>query len=99
MLHRSGYSVLPYASPREAIEFLGGGSREVDLLITDMVMPGMSGPELVRQAVARRPDLPVLYVSGYGDSASHEIPGPHLLKPFTHESLACKVREALAGKG
>jgi two-component system, cell cycle sensor histidine kinase and response regulator CckA len=96
MLHRSGYSVLPYASPREALEFLKTGPSGIDLLITDMVMPGMSGPELVRQASARLPHMPVLYVSGYADSAGSDIPGPYLQKPFTHESLASKVREALA---
>jgi two-component system, cell cycle sensor histidine kinase and response regulator CckA len=94
MLHRSGYTVLPYASPREALEFLSHRAHEVDLMITDMVMPGMSGPELV--AASRLPNLPVLFVSGYADSVGQDIPGPHLQKPFTLESLALKVREALA---
>jgi len=96
MLHRSGYTVLPYASPREALEFINSGAPEIDLLITDMVMPGMSGPELVRQAASRLPNVPVLYVSGYADSAGNDMPGPYLQKPFTHESLAAKVRDALA---
>ena len=96
MLHRSGYTVLAYASPREALEFINSGAPEIDLLITDMVMPGMSGPELVRQAASRLPNVPVLYVSGYADSAGNDMPGPYLQKPFTHESLAAKVRDALA---
>jgi len=96
MLHRSGYSVFSYASPREALDFVNQGAPELDLMITDMVMPGMSGPELVRQASLRLPNIPVLYVSGYADSAERDIPGPCLQKPFTHESLALKVRDALA---
>ena len=96
MLHRSGYSVRAFASPREALDFINGGPPEIDLLITDMVMPGMSGPELVRQAASRLSNVPVLYVSGYADSPGDEIPGPCLQKPFTHESLAAKVRDALA---
>ena len=96
MLHRSGYSVLAYASPQEAFEFLNNDAPHIDLLITDMVMPGMSGPELVRQVSLRFPNMPVLYVSGYADSAGYDVSGPYLQKPFTHESLAAKVREALA---
>ena len=98
MLHRSGYTVLPYATPREALEFLRNGAQQhhVDLLITDMVMPGMSGPELARQASSRLPNMPALYVSGYADSVGQDIPGPYLQKPFTIESLSLKVREALA---
>jgi two-component system, cell cycle sensor histidine kinase and response regulator CckA len=72
----------------------------LDLLISDVIMPGMNGPELAGQLRAIRPDLRILYVSGYTDSVIDTEcefePGTGFLhKPFTTEQLASKVREIL----
>ena len=70
------------------------------MLLTDVVMPGLSGPELARRLMASRPRLRVLYVSGYPDEAMAsqgllEPDASFLQKPFTPETLARRVREIL----
>jgi two-component system cell cycle sensor histidine kinase/response regulator CckA len=72
----------------------------IDVLLTDVVMPGASGPELVKQLVARQPGLKVIYMSGYTDEAlgRHGVLNPgiaFLHKPFTSETLGEKIREVL----
>jgi nitrogen-specific signal transduction histidine kinase len=100
ILSRAGYVVLEAASPTEADAVLGDPAAVVDLLITDVVLPGESGPQLFDRAVQKRPNLRVLYMSGYTDDAvSRErllAPGVAFIqKPFTAEDLARKVREVL----
>ncbi|MDO6414683.1 MHYT domain-containing protein [Sphingomonas sp. BIUV-7] len=69
-----------------------------DLVVTDQLMPGMTGLELIARIRADRPGLPVLLVSGYADLAPADAPDVHLLtKPFTQRSLAQAVRAALGG--
>jgi YesN/AraC family two-component response regulator len=67
---------------------------EIHLVITDILMPGMSGRKMAECLTARRPDMKVLYVSGYGDAkAQNDL---HFLqKPFSTEELATKIREIL----
>ena len=70
------------------------------MLLTDVVMPGASGPELTRQLVERRPALKVIYMSGYTEDAivHHGVLNPgiaFLHKPFTSETLGRKIREVL----
>lgn len=94
-----GYSVIAMSSPRDAIEAIRGGSIP-DLLFTDVVMPEMSGRELVEQVKALRPDLKILYTTGYTRNAIvHNGTldrGTELLsKPYTIEELAGKVRAIL----
>ena len=72
----------------------------IDVLLTDVVMPGASGPELTRQLVERRPALKVIYMSGYTEDAivQHGVLKPgiaFLHKPFTSETLGPKIREVL----
>ncbi len=74
----------------------------VDLLFTDVVLPGMSGRELANRALALRPELPVLFTTGYTRNAiihhGRLDPGVQLLsKPFAQHDLARKVREMLDG--
>jgi two-component system cell cycle sensor histidine kinase/response regulator CckA len=99
LLQRQGYSVLVAANAIEALAlFERNGS--TDLLLTDVVMRGVSGPELANQPVERRPTLRVVYMSGYTDEAivHHGILEPGVIflnKPFTSETLGRKVRDAL----
>ena len=67
----------------------------IDMLITDIVMPGMSGPELASCLTERQPGLPVMFISGYTDSPDALPPGANLLqKPFTRTALLRAVAEA-----
>jgi signal transduction histidine kinase len=101
VLETAGYRVLEAASAEAALNVCEGinGTR-IDLLLTDVVMPGMSGNEMSKILLARQPDMPVLYMSGYTDDAivEHGVlePGINFLqKPFSPGALAMKVREVL----
>jgi CheY-like chemotaxis protein len=99
ILSRQGYEVLEAASGQEALTVLGSAAR-VDLLLTDVMMPGMNGVELSRQALSANPHLRVLFVSGYTDESvleAGEFPAgtAFLQKPFTLGGLLGKVREVL----
>ena len=71
---------------------------EIDLMVLDFAMPGMNGAEVAREARARRPQLPILFVTGYADTAALPEPGEEgvLRKPFREEELAAKLRSVLA---
>ncbi|MDP3911069.1 MAG: response regulator [Gemmatimonadales bacterium] len=102
VLSGHGYTVLEAAEPAEALALVGRHGGEIALLVTDVVMPGMSGRELAQQVEAVRPDLLVLYMSGYTDDAivNHgvlEAGVAFLQKPFTPAGLLRKVREVLDG--
>jgi PAS domain S-box-containing protein len=101
-LERSGYAVLGAASAIDALAMLDARGWAVDLVVTDMVMPGMDGRELVRRLGERRPELPVICMSGHmewGTSAEHPAApwGPErlLAKPFAFSDLLRRVRESL----
>jgi CheY-like chemotaxis protein len=101
VLEGAGYRVLEAASAEAAIDLCGQiNGDKIDLLLTDVVMPGMSGNEMSRVLLAKQPDMPVLYMSGYTDDAivQHGVleAGINFLqKPFTPGALALKVREVL----
>jgi CheY-like chemotaxis protein len=95
MLGRLGYRVVAAPGGAEGLDLVRSPSVRIDLLVTDVVMPGMSGPELASRAREVRPDLPVLFVSGY-PQATAGGKAAVLAKPFTVESLAASVRAALA---
>ena len=104
ILQRSGYRVISAQSGPEALELYRGRLTEVDMLLSDVVMPAMSGRELADHLTAIRPDLRVLYMSGYTDDAivHHRVLDPGILlvaKPFTKASLLDRVREVLARSG
>jgi two-component system, cell cycle sensor histidine kinase and response regulator CckA len=94
VLERGGFSVLEAAGPAEAIEHCRS-DEEIDLLVTDLVLPGMSGTALVERIASERPGLRVLYTSGYVDE-SLEATANVLEKPFTPDDLLRKVN-ALVG--
>ena len=101
VLETAGYRVLEAASAEAALKICENinGTR-IDLVLTDVVMPGMSGNDMSKILLARQPDMPVLYMSGYTDDAivQHGVlePGINFLqKPFTPGALAMKVREVL----
>jgi CheY-like chemotaxis protein len=101
VLRALGYSVLEAALGKEAMEIAATHPSAIDLLLTDVVMPGYSGAELARQLVESRPSLKVLYMSGYTDEAiiHHGVLAAniaYLQKPFTPSVLATKVREVLS---
>ena len=100
-LKQHGYEVLAAASGEEAIEIVGRGA-DIGLLVTDVVMPGISGLDLAKTLVRQKPRLPVIVMSGYMDQLMKEDltrePLPLLPKPFTPTQLRQKVAEVL-GKG
>jgi two-component system cell cycle sensor histidine kinase/response regulator CckA len=99
-LRRRGYTVYEARNAEEAIEWFSKSASKVQLLVTDVVMPGLSGPNLAARLVRINPDLRVLYMSGYTDDAT-VVQGnfwggvPLLQKPFTPAQLAESVRTAL----
>ncbi|HXE89608.1 MAG TPA: ATP-binding protein [Terriglobales bacterium] len=103
ILAGSGYHVLPAGSVVEAERFCRQHAGNLDLLLTDVVMPGMSGRDLARRLAVMRPRMRVLYMSGYTDNVIVHRgvldPGTHFLqKPFTPRTLLEKVREVLDGR-
>ena len=99
-LEAAGFRVLSAGSGEEALEVAANHGGTFDLLLTDVVMPGINGRTLAEQLLPRQPGMRVLYMSGYTDSfiAGHGVlePGTQLLhKPFTDEVLLRKVREVL----
>jgi two-component system cell cycle sensor histidine kinase/response regulator CckA len=98
----AGFRVSTAESGEDALEVAARYAGTFDLLLTDVVMPGMNGRVLAEQLLPRQPGMKVLYMSGYTDSfiSGHGVlePGTHLLhKPFTEEVLIQKVREVLDG--
>jgi signal transduction histidine kinase/ActR/RegA family two-component response regulator len=99
-LTRAGYRVLSAAAPGEALRLFEQHTREVALLLTDVVMPEMHGPALARRLGAVRPELPVLFMSGYSDAIPADSAGTEraafLAKPFAPADLIRAVAELLA---
>jgi CheY-like chemotaxis protein len=99
ILRREGYQVAEVESAEEALAMVR--TTPVRLLITDVKLPGMSGPDLARKLHATTPALKVVYISGYTDdptarTASYPPGAGFLPKPFTLSTLIAKVRETLA---
>ena len=100
MLERKGYTVLAANSPEESIQLAETHAHQIDLLLTDVVMPGMNGRDLARHLVSIHPELKCLFMSGY---TAHVIAQHGVLeqsvrfieKPFSLNTLASKVREVL----
>jgi CheY-like chemotaxis protein len=100
LLARQGYRVLEASSGSAALALAREYRERVDLLLTDVVMPQMSGPDLAREVRSAHPEIKVLFMSGYTDNAialQGSLPAstPFVQKPFTSATLQRKVREAL----
>ncbi|MEK7766009.1 MAG: ATP-binding protein, partial [bacterium] len=101
-LRGQGYTVLAAPAPAAALALSDGHAPPIDLLVTDMVMPGMGGQELAKLLAARRPAMKILFISGYAEQAAYRqnligAGQAFLQKPFTPRGLARKVREVLEG--
>ena len=99
MLSRNGYGVIEAANGTEALAVLQNSDDSIDLVLTDVIMPGMSGSELVSALRSQRPDLPVIFMSAHAGErltehgvkcTEHEF----IQKPFTAEKLLDKIRYA-----
>jgi CheY-like chemotaxis protein len=102
LLLKNGYMVLEAGDGGQAMDVAAGHAQPIDLLITDVVMPRMNGPELERQLTAIRPELKVIFTTGYTDSAlsrygMFERGKTVLLKPFAPDDFLKMVREVLDG--
>jgi two-component system, cell cycle sensor histidine kinase and response regulator CckA len=102
ILQRGGYKVLVARSPEEALVLCNQYQDQIDLLLTDVVMPKLSGSELAQRVTAVRPDVKVLYMSGYTDDSAlrHGVlegEMAFLHKPFTVQSLRQRVRSVIEG--
>jgi len=100
LLEKAGYRVLPAGSGAEALEIWETCSQEIDLLFTDLQMPGMTGPELVARLRELNPRLKVLFTSGSGIAVvesmlNSEERGHFLPKPFRSPELTAAVNEAI----
>ncbi|WP_284323299.1 hybrid sensor histidine kinase/response regulator [Cypionkella aquatica] len=99
-LRMRGYTVLEAENAEEALKQLEDPALEVDIFVTDVVMPGMDGPSWVRQALQARPNVKVIFVSGYAEESLSEgqsrIPNSIFLpKPFSLSDLTATVQEQL----
>lgn len=101
VLEMNGYTVLEALDPADAVRLAETHPGAIDLLITDVVMPSMDGPTLVRAVKRIRPDMAVIFMSGYAEEAfrrnDEKAEDLHFLpKPFGLKQLAAKVKEVLA---
>ncbi len=99
MIRALGYEVIEARDENDAVE-ISEGTEHIDILVTDVVMPNLNGPQLAHQIRLNRPDIKVLFISGYtGGALNYHVrdrQDVHLLqKPFTPESMAAKMREVL----
>jgi len=102
-LQAEGYTTLEAAHGGEALEVMETSPKPVDLVVTDVVMPGMDGRELGRRLSQRWPDLPILYISAYDVNdifrrGSPRTSAPFLQKPFELEGLVTTVRDLIANR-
>lgn len=102
-LKRSGYEVLPARSPSEAYEIFAGNHQRIDLVLSDVIMPEKNGPTMVREFRETRPDLKIIFMSGYTDDtiSPQEMTDERtafISKPFTPDLLVGRVRDVLEGR-
>jgi len=91
-LTRAGYTVLEAANGEEGIAIFDRHAAAIDLLVTDIRMPHLTGDQLARKLRERRPDLKVIWISGNGGPDDSQ---DYLTKPFSREEMLKKIREVL----
>jgi two-component system cell cycle sensor histidine kinase/response regulator CckA len=101
-LQSIGYTVLPAASGKEALQQAKDFGKTIHLLVTDVVMPELNGPDLARQIVALRPEIKVIFTSGYtsetlAQRGSLDPSVAYIQKPYRPKALARRIREVLDG--
>jgi DNA-binding NtrC family response regulator len=104
VLKSAGYQVVTASTPEQALEKLAHQADPIQLMITDVVMPGMSGPQLAEQLLAEHPEMKVIFISGYTDNAVVEngliqTGSTFIQKPFSPDTLKEKIRELLDSHG
>ena len=99
MLNQSGYRCLDACDGAEALRLVETSPDAIDLVLTDVMMPNMGGPELARRLARLRPELRVLFMSGYSEDpvvrTIERFPAIFLAKPFTAAALMDRVRQIL----
>jgi CheY-like chemotaxis protein len=90
MLGDLGYDVVDFANAHEALKAIDDGL-EADIMVSDHLMPGMTGTDLIREVRARRPGMPALLVSGYAEADGIAPDLPRLTKPFRQADLAASI--------
>jgi len=103
-LTNKGYTVLEANSGEAALTIVEERGKEIDVIITDVVMPGITGPAMVKDVMAKYPEISVIFISGYGEDVFSESYGSSrefefLPKPYTLEQLATKVKDVAGRKG
>ena len=100
LLHRNGYKVIEAHNAEEALKIIASNKGRIDLLLTDLILPRLSGRELAERIMEQRPEIKCLFMSGYTDDSvvksgilDHQT--PFLQKPFSMEALLQKIREVL----
>jgi CheY-like chemotaxis protein len=98
-LQQLGYTVLLAADGEEALDVASRYAKEIDLLITDLVMPRLHGRSLRKRLLQLRPDLKTVFMSGYAEELHRDRPAgpavPILQKPFTFRKLSALIRDVL----
>ncbi len=103
-LRNKGYKVVEAKSGEAALEIIVAKTETFDLLITDVVMPRMDGPALIKEVRAIHPDMKVIFISGYTEDSFRKRLGDEsgihfLAKPFSLKQLAGKVKEVMVAGG
>ena len=97
LLERSGYRVLCSPTGKTGLQLLKQEAGEVDLVVSDILMADVSGPEMAVQMMAENPKLKIIFISAYGHGNSTVVADENILdKPFTSEQFLHKVRSALS---
>ena len=102
-LERLGYTVIPKTDPSLALDFFRTNPDQIDLIITDMAMPYMTGDKLTQEILNMRPDMPIILCTGYSEKMSEDRAREigirkYIEKPIAKETLAMSVREVLDGQ-
>jgi CheY-like chemotaxis protein len=99
MLDDLGHAVIEASTAEEALRLVRRRAQDMDLIVTDHAMPGMTGGALARLLAAERPDLPVIVASGYADLSAERAGALRLSKPFDQRALADAIRTVLGRSG